>query len=107
MGLSVYLEVIQPVEVYTNNITHNLGKMADEAGLYEALWRPEEFGYKLAKDLIHPLAWGLAELVRSPEKYKQFNPENGWGSYEGLVRFVEEYLQACKDNPEAEVKAYR
>ena len=65
--------------------------MADEAGLYEALWRPEEW-LQVSQDLIHPLAWGLAELVRSPEKYKQFNPENGWGSYEGLVRFVEGVL---------------
>ena len=107
MGLSVYLEVVQPVDVYTNNITHNLNKMAIAAGLYEALWRPEEVGYKLAKDLIHHLAYGLAELTMNPEKYKQYNPENGWGSYEGLVKFVEEYLQACKDNPEAEVRACR
>lgn len=107
MGLSVYLEVVQPVDVYTNSITHNLNKMALASGLYEALWRPEEVGYKLAKDLIYPLTTGLAELTMNPEKYKQYNPENGWGSYEGLVKFVEEYLQACKDNPEAEVRACR
>lgn len=107
MSLDVYLEVVQPTTVYTNNITHNLCKMAVAAGLYGALWRPEEAGYKLAKELIHPLAQGLAELARSPEKYKQFNQENGWGSYEDLVRFVEEYLQACKDNPEAKVTAYQ
>jgi hypothetical protein len=39
-------------EVYSANITHNLGKMADEAGVYEALWRPEEIGVKTAFDLI-------------------------------------------------------
>lgn len=107
MGLSVYLEVVQPVDVYTNSITHNLNKMALASGLYEALWRPEEVGYKLAKDLIYPLTEGLAELKAYPSMYKQYNPENGWGSYEGLVKFVEEYLQACKDNPEAEVRACR
>jgi hypothetical protein len=26
--------------VYNANITHNLGKMAEKAGLYETLWRP-------------------------------------------------------------------
>ena len=26
--------------VYGANITHNLGQMADKAGIYEALWRP-------------------------------------------------------------------
>ncbi len=31
-------------EVYSANITHNLGEMADKAGIYYALWRPEEKG---------------------------------------------------------------
>ncbi len=31
-------------EVYISNVTHNLNKMAGEAGIYEALWRPEEIG---------------------------------------------------------------
>lgn len=26
--------------LYESNITHNLGKMADNAGIYYALWRP-------------------------------------------------------------------
>ncbi len=28
--------------VYDANITHNLGKMAGQAGIYEALWTPQE-----------------------------------------------------------------
>jgi hypothetical protein len=28
--------------VYSANITHNLGKMAEEAMLYNCLWRPDE-----------------------------------------------------------------
>lgn len=28
-------------DVYWANITRNLNKMASEAGIYEALWRPE------------------------------------------------------------------
>jgi hypothetical protein len=30
--------------VFDANITHNLNKMADAAGIYEACWRPEEIG---------------------------------------------------------------
>lgn len=94
-------------EVYWANITHNLNKMAAEAGIYEALWRPEEIAAKKATDLIGPLADGLGLLKANPEKYKAFNPSNGWGDYDGLVSFVEKYLAACRENPDATVRVSR
>jgi hypothetical protein len=93
--------------VYSGNITHNLGKMAKDAGIYQALWRPEEIHITKAKQLIGPLEDGLSLLLSDPERFKQFNPENGWGSYDILVEFVHEYLDACKRYPDAEVKAWR
>ena len=41
------------------------------------------------------------------KKYEKFNPKNGWGSYEGLVNFVDNYLNACYEYPSAEVKISR
>jgi hypothetical protein len=41
------------------------------------------------------------------EEYKKHTPENGWGSYEGLVTFVEKYLDACYKYPDAKVSACR
>lgn len=125
---------------YSANITHNLGRMADAAGLYYALWRPHELmdeekfkqlraieaedptpkdwydRYQKieatlprahAADLIGPLCDGLALLKADPEKFKALNPKNGWGDYNGLVAFVEAYLEACKANPHAEVSVSR
>jgi hypothetical protein len=40
MSLDVYLEEVRPCTVYSSNITHNLNKMADEAGIYQALGAP-------------------------------------------------------------------
>lgn len=94
-------------EVYEDNITHNLGTMADKAGIYEALWRPEEIGITHAHQLIEPLKKGLEWLRNNPDYFKQFNPSNGWGDYEGLVMFTENYLQACEKYPQAEVSAWR
>lgn len=94
-------------EVYSANITHNLNTMAGEAGIYEHLWRPDEINITKAKELIEPLREGLHKLKSEPEKYKAFNPSNGWGSYEGLVRFVSNYLDACYENPEADVSVSR
>jgi hypothetical protein len=107
MSLDVYLTAVRPTEVYSRNITHNLNKMAMEAGIYEALWRPEEIGIEYAHQLILPLTKGLEVLKNHPEDLRKFNPENGYGSYEGLVNFVETYLQACEENPDAEVRVCR
>ena len=78
MSLDVYLEESQPTEVYWRNITHNVGKMAAMAGLYDCCWRPDEHGITKAKQLIVPLAEGLTALLDDPARFKLANPENGW-----------------------------
>ena len=93
--------------VYSANITHNLNKMAAEAGIYEALWRPDEIGITHAAQLTPILADGLARLESDPERFKAFNPSNGWGDYGGLRQFVADYLVACKEYPSAEVSVWR
>lgn len=100
-------EELETNEVYSANITHNLNTMADKAGIYKHLWRPDEIEISRAKDLIEPLTEGLNELKSNPEKYKQYNPENGWGTYEVLVEFVENYLNACHEYPDAGVEVCR
>ncbi len=114
-------------EVYHSNITHNLGLMAKEAGLYEALWRPhllreeynnpnddhniemefEESCSIKALELIEPLRQGLHNLKINPNKFKKFNPENGWGSYDTLVEFAQKYLDACYEYPNSKVEVWR
>ena len=102
-----YLTAVRPTEVYWRNITHNLNNMATGAGMYEALWRPEEINVTKAEQLVPLLEAGLETLRSDPERFKKFNPENGWGNYEGLVDFVESYLHACKENPDAEIRVCR
>ena len=107
MSLTVYLTETHPVEVYENNITHNVGVMASSAGVYQALWRPEELDVKTARDLIPHLETGLNTLRENPPKYKELNPKNGWGDYDSLCQFVRMYLIACIANPDATVRASR
>lgn len=114
-------------ENYWANITHNLGTMAEAAGIYEALWRPHKLkvGYDIsendytaecefeennpsqAKEIIEVLEKGLKKLKRSPTKYEKFNSSNGWGLYKHFVPFVEKYLNACKENPNAIISVSR
>jgi hypothetical protein len=93
--------------VYHANITHNLGEMARAAGVYQQLWRPEEIGIFSAWQLIKPLGEALFNLLAAPDTYKAYNPENGWGNYDGLLAFVGNYLIACINHPGAAVSASR
>lgn len=107
MSLDVSLTRVQPTQVYSANITHNLGAMAEAAGIYQHLWRPEEIGITKARQLIEPLKQGLERLKSEPEKFEKYNSPNGWGMYEHFVPFVENYLKACEEFPDSEVSANR
>ena len=95
--------------VFEWNITHNLTNMAQAAGIYEPLWHPEKCDPPIttAKQLIGPLSVGFEKLVTGREFFLQFNPKNGWGTYENLVEFVGRYINACEDWPDAIVSVSR
>ena len=112
--------------VFNANITHNLGQMANRAGIYEACWRPyqlhpdyvelndnekeydfEESHPMLAKDIIEKLEKGYNDLKNNPTLFKQFDSPNGWGLYIHFLPFVEKYLEACKEYPDAQINTSR
>jgi len=113
MSLTVYLNVTKPVRVYDNNITHNLGSMAANVKLsngltlYDVLWRPDEHELILARDIAKLLYEGWNILLSEPDRFKQFNPHNGWGNYNNLCKFVYEYRTACWDEPDATIEVCR
>ncbi len=92
---------------FSANITHNLTRMADAAGIYLVVWRPEEVGASKACDLVNFLSVGVSVLRSDPDRFKQFNPSNGWGSYDGFLSTLEKYLSACKQFPDAEIHVSR
>lgn len=113
MSLDVDLMVTKPCSVFSWNVTHNLGEMArqvdvgDGMNLYQVLWCPDEHDLSLAHEIADYLEIGWKILVANPEKYKAFNPSNGWGSYDGLVEFVARYRDACYENPFADLSISR
>jgi hypothetical protein len=60
-----------------------------------------------ASQLVEQMRMGLTALKADPSRFKALNPENGWGSYDGLVSFVTAYLEACEANPTATVEVSR
>ncbi len=93
--------------VFDANITHNLNKMADAAGIYEACWRPEEIGATKASNIIPILEKGYKDMIARPEYFKKFDSENGWGTYKDFLPWVKSYLKACRKYPDAIIEVSR
>ena len=81
--------------MYNANITHNLGKMAEEAGIYEALWRPYQLkeGYNIPENLsIIGFADGILasrRLSPSLSTVSQHGPEIGAAAAKLLIERLE------------------
>lgn len=107
LDITLYIEVDtggdEPhrVDLFDASVTHNLGKMADAAGIYQAVWRPGEHGFTDAGILIPVLEVGVERMESDPAKFEALNPENGWGSYERFLPWLKNYLEACKEHPKA------
>ena len=103
VSLDIWLEKEVITDVVDMNITHNLTAMASAAGIYQHLWRPNEVGVVRGKDLIKPLQIGVALMKSDPERFKAFDAENGWGTYEQFIPWLEELLTGCVEHPDAKV----
>lgn len=97
----------QSTEIFSANITHNLGRMADLAGIYEAVWRPDEVGLETAGQVAPLLLVGLKRMKEEPGPFEALDPPNGWGRYVDFVPWLERYLAACEANPGAKVEVSR
>ena len=97
---------------YSGNITHNLNRMAKAINvtspygktLYDHLWNAEENKIPEASELTMPLLEALRELHGDPDKYYPYEPANGWGSYSGFIRFLEEMLVNTLRYPNAKIE---
>jgi hypothetical protein len=98
---------IEGDDTHDQNITHNLAGMADAAGLYKLLWRPEENGIVKAGQLIEPLQLGIALMEANPERFRAMDAENGWGTYDQFVPWLKQLLTACREYPDGLVRASR
>lgn len=118
MSLSVYIYSNIPgsdnnEECWSANITHNLGKMARKipvgsTSLYMAVWRPEEILKSTTTNVMLTfLVKGINYMVSHRKELLPFEPDNGWGTYDGFIKFLLDYKNACEDNPDCLIEVYR
>ena len=94
------------IVLWTENITHNYVHMATAADTYEAVWHPEKFDSDPAK-ILPRVADGLATILKDRRYFEGFEPDNGWGDYEGFVTFLSQYALALTRYRDAVVEASR
>lgn len=121
MGLNIYFldEVGEDVEIESYlRITHNLNSVVSELGLlvgltyYEVIWRPDElFGLKNGEVPVCLVLKVLPDLIKNLLKFEdrltEYLPSNGYGTFEGLVSFLCDYLKECYRNKEAYIYCCR
>lgn len=91
------------VSVWEGNISHDCVEIARKCGVYDYIWRPEEFEIKKADKLIVPLWLTLNNLEKDVSYFSEF----GGSIYSRFRDFVMLYLDACMIWQEATVHVYR
>jgi hypothetical protein len=111
MSLYFYLNAYKIGDTYKGalfsaNITHNVVPMADFVGIYKCLWRPEEHGFSVAKDIIPLLEDALKVMKKDKEPFLKLENKK-WGRYKHFIEFIEKVLDACKEYPDAYIEVSR
>ena len=57
-------------------------------------WHPV---YYPMTDVLPKLRHGLAQLIEHPERYRQYEPENGWGTLSGAIRCINSWISELTD----------
>ena len=109
LDLSLYFDLdtggeAYTVEVFELNITHNLGEMADKAGLYSPMWGDS---CEIAMEVVSAMEAGIEYMENNETDLKDLNPKNGWGAYEVLLKSANEYLKACRAYPKAKIHRWK
>lgn len=86
-GIDKYI----PVGDCDANITYNVNNI-----IRKSTGLPWDNGINngYCKDVIPKIKIGYDELCRNPEKYKEYEAENGWGTVDGTKRFFRKIIAA-------------
>lgn len=93
-GNNLFAVIDEPSEY--KNPTYNLGKMFRECtgrNFEQGRW------YKVS-DVLPLIEKGVRKLKFSPQKYRRFEPENGWGTVESALQGLEAMLECIRNNTE-------
>jgi hypothetical protein len=79
--------------------TWNLGPMLRAAGFEPGSDSP--LHGRPATEWAAVLRGAIERMEAEPERFRAMNPENGWGSYDGILPVLREMLEVCERYPHA------
>ena len=91
---------VEGIDQYVNvgdcdaNITWNVRKIITHSTGLE--WK-NDANNGLCIDVIPKIQKGLDELLTYPEKYKEYESPNGWGTVRGTINFFNRIIEAWHD----------
>lgn len=81
---------------YTSNVSPMWAKALAAAG--EDIRLSDTEG-RLAADVLPLLIAAVSHMRENPDEYRAMNPPNGWGDYEGALRYLVGVAKACELHP--------
>lgn len=112
--MSYDLDVVIKRTLHSDNYTCNVWKMYYDAWdkVKDTLNFPCYENVEDWKDAIQleqyysipTLKAMIKQLKDNPEHYKQMNPDNGWGDYEGAIKFLENAYNALLISEDAYIE---
>ena len=96
--MSFWFHVESPTEnyePYERNVTYNVSSILKLAGFHPAVLN----GVTVVK--LRPVVTYVRQsLTDRPDYFRRFEPENGWGSYDGVLEFITELDAYLMDAPD-------
>ena len=89
-----YSTVIEVVDGHTYNLTPMWRKAV-------GIETTSDFDGQRASDLAPRLMLGLVDAWSKPAEYRELDPQNGWGDYDGFVKILARFTSLCLQHPKA------
>ncbi len=104
MSLDINITAKRETEIYESNVTYNLSKM-----YYKCI--DKEKGFKKldgmnCKKALPIINNAIQDMLNNADEYRKLNPENGWGSYEGLLKTLQDMRNCCESNPDGTINVF-
>ena len=101
MSLNINITAKREVEIYERDVTYYLADM-----YYKCI--DKEKGFKKldgmnCKEALPIINNAIQDMLNNADEYRKLNPKNGWGSYEGLLKTLQEMRNCCESNPDGTI----
>lgn len=82
---------------YTYNVAPMFARALGGKGLNDI---DGEEAWKVIPKLEH----AIEHMGTHAADYRELNPPNGWGNYDGALEYLRGVLKACKENPKCTIR---